>query len=115
MPAIPTPCPAMWPFGRIKPGKNSRQIVVDDSIRELHQSILKNGPPQLLLVTDQELDNLMAGFRRHAALSLGGIETVSVLVYPPSLTATHAASSTRRRTSSGLTWLTRKSTCLALG
>ena len=88
MPTTPTPSPAMWPYGRIKPGKNSREISVDDGIRELHQSIVKNGLLQPLLVTDQEMDNLMAGFRRHAALSLGGIETVSVLVYPASLTTT---------------------------
>ena len=88
MPMIPTPCPAMWPYGRIKPGKNSREIVVDDGIRELHQSIVRIGQLEPLLVTDQETDNLIAGFRRYAAMGLGGIESVSVLVYPPSLTTT---------------------------
>lgn len=39
---IPTLCP-MWPYGRIKPGKNSREAVVDDGIRELDQSLLKIG------------------------------------------------------------------------
>ena len=88
MTTIPTPSPAMWPFGRIKPGKNSREVVVDDGIRELHQSILKIGQLDPVLVLDQETDNLIAGFRRYAAMGLGGIETVSVLVYPPSLTTT---------------------------
>ena len=50
---------ALWPHqGR----KESREIVVDDGIRELHQSILKNGLLQPLLVIDQEMDNLIAGF-----------------------------------------------------
>lgn len=88
MSRIPTPSQAMWPLARIKPGKNSREIIVDDGIRELHQSILKNGLLQSLLVIDQETDNLLAGFRRRVAMGLGGIETVSVLVYPPSLTTT---------------------------
>ena len=88
MSRIPTPSPAIWPLARIKPGKNSREIIVDDGIRELHQSILKHGLLQPLLVTDQETDNLLAGFRRRAAMGQGGIETASVLVYPPSLTTT---------------------------
>ena len=88
MPSVPTPSPALWQYGRIKPGKNSREVVVDDGIRELHQSILKNGLLQPLLVVDQEIDNLLAGFRRHVAIGLGGIELVSVLVYPASLNET---------------------------
>ena len=88
MSRIPTPSQAIWPLARIKPGKNSREIIVDDGIRELHQSILKHGLLQSLLVTDQETDNLLAGFRRRAAMGQGGIETASVLVYPPSLTTT---------------------------
>jgi ParB/RepB/Spo0J family partition protein len=88
MPSIPSPSRAEWPFQRIKPGKNSRHIVVDDGIRELHQSILRDGLLQPLLVIDQEIDNLIAGFRRLTAISLGGIDKVPVLVYPPSITPT---------------------------
>ncbi len=85
---LPTPTHTNWPPARIKLGKNSRQITVDDGIRELHQSILKNGLLQPLGVIDRADDNLIFGFRRFTAIGLGGIDSIPVSVYPASTTVT---------------------------
>lgn len=86
MPPPRKPVSDVWPLGRIKPGTNCRVVTVDDSIRELHRSILEKGLLNPLCVIDRPDDNLLSGNRRFAAMCLGGIDSARVSVYPPDIT-----------------------------
>lgn len=81
---LPPPTPDIWSLDQIIEGLNSRKIEIDDGIRELRESIIANGLLQLLLVQDNR--QLIAGYRRLAALRLAKVEKANVLVFPSTLT-----------------------------
>lgn len=95
MPALPPPVQAEKPPDWFKGGHNVREIAVDDGLRELAHSLAAHGFLQSVGAVDyDEYGESLWGHRRLAAYRWGASEklplreTIPVLLYPPSLTAT---------------------------
>ena len=81
---LPKPRQDVCPISKIIEDLNSRKVEIDEGIRELCNSIVTNGLLQPLIILDDY--RLVAGYRRLAALRLGGVESAAVSIYPSTLT-----------------------------
>jgi ParB/RepB/Spo0J family partition protein len=85
---LPTPTHAVKPLDFFVNGDNVRDIVIDDILRDLNRSLREGQVQPVGTIAHGDKGKLIYGFRRFAAALLGGVPTLSTLIYPPTMTLT---------------------------